>query len=282
MSHKDLNPTAVGIVFTDLDGTLLNTERKVSANNLTILNQLGENGIVRVIATGRSLYSFMQVIDESFPADYLIFSSGAGIIDLQNGELLFSANLTDQEVLDISGQLQEHQADFMVHHQVPDNHHFVYLAAGGGNLDFHRRINIYRAFAREYGNGNQFPAPAAQIIAVLERDLPRFADLASGLGKYQVTRTTSPLDHHSIWMEIHPHNVNKGSAAAWLCNHLGLDPASSVGIGNDYNDIDLLDFTAHSYLLQNSPTELHNRYHLARSNDQDGFYHAVITVFSQS
>ncbi|SHO49966.1 HAD family hydrolase [Desulfopila aestuarii] len=275
MVHKEQDSTNVGIVFTDLDGTLLNSERKVSANNLTSLNQLGENGIVRVIATGRSHYSFTRVIDASFPADYLIFSSGAGILDLQSGELLFSANLTDHDVADITCKLQEEEADFMVHHQVPDNHHFVYQAAGGGNKDFRHRIDIYRAFAREFGNGNQFPAPAAQIIAVLEHDTRRFTRLTSCFGQYQVTRTTSPLDHHSMWMEIHPHNIHKGSAAAWLCNHLDIDPAHSLGIGNDYNDLDLLDFTAQSYLLKNGPAEIHNRYCLARSNDEDGFCHAV-------
>lgn len=265
----------VGIVFTDLDGTLLNTERKVSANNLESLVVLGKRGVVRVIATGRSYYSFRRVFQAPFPADYLIFSSGAGIVDLRSGELLFSANLTEEDVSEITGQLQEHQADFMVHQQVPDNHHFVYLAAGGGNKDFHHRIDIYRDFARVYDGTEPFPVPAAQVIAVLDHDPARFAHLTSCLSGYQVTRTTSPLDHHSIWMEIQPRNIHKGSAAAWLCNHLSLDPAGSVGIGNDYNDLDLLKFTARSFLLANAPVELHHHYSLCRSNDEEGFSQAV-------
>lgn len=265
----------VQIVFTDLDGTLLNTERTVSTRNLACLHQLGRRGITRVIATGRSQYSFRKVITPSFPADYLIFSSGAGILDLQNDSLLHSTNLSAGDIAIITEQLQAHRADFMVHHPVPDNHKFVYCGYNDGNKDFNRRIQLYREFAKSYGNTVTFPSSAAQIIAVLPNDTTRFAAMKSSLNGYQVTRTTSPLDHRSIWMEIYSQDIHKGSAAAWLCGYLGVDPAGAVGIGNDYNDLELLDFTPHSYMLRNAPAELHPLYRLGRSNDEDGFSHAV-------
>lgn len=265
----------VRIVFTDLDGTLLNTSRHVSQENLDCLEQLGQNGIIRVIATGRSWYSFKRVISWPFPADYLIFSSGAGIVDAGSGELLFHANLTLADVALISGHLTEQQTDFMVHHQVPDNHHFVYHGGGGFGPDFACRIRLYQDFAREHTDSVPFPAPAAQVIAVLPHDPDHFLRLKTLLDGYQVTRTTSPLDHRSIWMEVQPRDINKGSAAAWLCTHLGLDRAGAVGIGNDYNDIDLLDFTPRSFLLANAPPELHRQYQLSSSNDEDGFRQAV-------
>lgn len=265
----------VQIVFTDLDGTLLNTARSVSTNNLACLEQLGHRSIVRVIATGRSHYSFRQVITRTFPADYLIFSSGAGILDLRNNHILMCANLSAEDVTVITEQLHAHKTDFMVHHPVPDNHQFVYSSHNDANEDFNRRIRLYHAFAREHDTGTPFPGPAAQVIAILPSDTERFVSVKRSLDGYQVTRTTSPLDHKSIWMEIQPSDIHKGSAAAWLCNHLGLNPACSVGIGNDYNDLDLLDFTPHSYLLKNGPSELHHRYRLSPSNDEDGFSHAV-------
>jgi len=270
-----MNSTPVHIVFTDLDGTLLDTERTVSAGNLQSLVRLGERGIVRVIATGRSLYSFSRVIAPPFPVDYLIFSSGAGILDLRSSQLLFSANLEQADIDFITARLQAQRTDYMVHCQVPDNHRFVYHDAGGGNEDFHRRIRLYREFASAYEHTAGFPSPAAQVIAVLPRDPARFTRLQSCLENYHVIRTTSPLDHHSIWMEIQPHEVHKGSAAARLCRHLGIDPAQSVGIGNDYNDIDLLDFTRQSFLLGNAPSDLQRYQRLTRSNDEDGFSRAV-------
>lgn len=270
-----MQSSPVRIVFTDLDGTLLNTERTVGNENLDCLKKLGQRKIIRVIATGRSRFSFKQIINRNFPADYLIFSSGAGVVNLHNDEVLACTNLSSKDIAIITKILQKQKADFMVHSKAPDNHHFVYSCHNSTNTDFHHRIRLYQDFATPHGSGTPFPTTAAQIIAVLGRDDSLFHHLKSHLKAYQVTRTTSPLDHSSIWMEIQPRNVHKGSAAAWLCNHLSIAPSGSVGIGNDYNDLDLLDFTYHSYLLQNAPNELHHRYHLSPSNDDHGFSYAV-------
>ena len=267
------------ILFTDLDGTLFDSARKISKANQQALQQLAEAGVVRAVATGRSLYSFRTALPGKIAADYLIFSSGAGVIDLATDELLFSANLKLSDVMAISRELAARQVDFMIHGEVPHNHHFTYHQAGGGNADFTRRIALYRDFATPFDPATFTPAPAAQVIAVLPYDEHRFISLAAQLADYQVTRTTSPLDHHSMWMEIGPAGIHKGSSAAWLCDHLDIDHKETVAIGNDYNDIDLLDFCQTSFLVANGPPELRTRYQPAPENDQDGFSVAVRQTF---
>ncbi|KNG77773.1 haloacid dehalogenase [Plasmodium falciparum IGH-CR14] len=54
----------IKIIFTDLDGTLLNSENKVSEQNLESLIRAQEKGIKVVIATGRSIFSVESVIGE--------------------------------------------------------------------------------------------------------------------------------------------------------------------------------------------------------------------------
>lgn len=274
-------PNATGAIFTDLDGTLLDSRQQVSSTNLACLHRLGEAGVVRVIATGRSHLSFQRVIPPGFPADYLIFSSGAGILELETGELLHHSWLEGDDVSRISSALERHNTDYMVHEQVPENHRFTYRRANTANTDFSKRIELYREYATDFSQIGRYPQKSAQVIAVLSGGVEMFSRIRNELNGYQVTRTTSPLDHRSIWMEIYPEHVHKGSGAAWLCRHLGIDPRITAGIGNDYNDLDLLDFTPHSHLLANAPTELHNRYQLAPANDHDGFSHAANEFLGQ-
>ena len=66
-------------VFTDLDGTLLGSDQQLSPANHDVLEVLGQQGILRVVVTGRSLFSCRRVLDRSFPIDLLVTSSGAGI-----------------------------------------------------------------------------------------------------------------------------------------------------------------------------------------------------------
>ncbi|WP_419175744.1 HAD family hydrolase [Desulfosediminicola sp.] len=274
--------TTGSAIFTDLDGTLLNSNQQVSDASLDCLHMLGKAGIVRVIATGRSYLSFRRVIPSDFPADYLIFSTGAGILDLANGELLHSHYLNRSDIEQITSTLEHYDTDYMVHEPVPENHCFTFRKTNSANIDFTNRISLYRNYASDFSSSGHYPEQSAQIIAILDDDPSSFQRISKKLNGYQVTRTTSPLDHRSIWMEIYPENVHKGSGAAWLCQHLDIDHRKTTGIGNDYNDIDLLDFTQVSYLLANAPPELHGRYNLVPANDEGGFCHAVRDILKRT
>jgi Cof subfamily protein (haloacid dehalogenase superfamily) len=267
--------TNIRIIFTDLDGTLLNADREVSQINLQCLDTLKRTGITRVITTGRSLYSVSRVFPADIPADYLVFSTGAGIIDVKTERLLYSSDLEEKEIQQIAKYLHRLQIDFMVHHAVPENHYFTYSGLPEKNGDFKRRIELYHPFAEKFSTFEDLPERAAQIIAILPNDIELFNKIENGLSGLHITRTTSPLDGQSMWMEISPLSASKGTSAAWLCNHLSIDPGLTLGIGNDYNDISLLQFTKYSYLVANAPADMHDLYMLTRSNNDDGFYHAV-------
>ncbi|MFN2355277.1 MAG: HAD family hydrolase [Desulfopila sp.] len=265
----------IRILFTDLDGTLLTSQKRISPADSACLQMLQKRNIIRVIATGRSLYSFKKVFDSTVPADYLIFSTGAGIIDLHDETLLYAANLEQQDLQSIAAYLQDHRVDFMVHDSVPYNHHFIYCGNRQNNSDFARRIELYSSHATAYTSLDALPSQGAQVIAIFQDNLQHFTQVRQGLDKYQVTRTTSPLDGKSIWMEIFPPHISKGKSAARLCDFLRIAPQESLGIGNDYNDISLLQFTGQSFLVANAPTDMHGDYRVIPSNDHDGFSHAV-------
>ena len=81
-------------VYTDLDGTLLGSDQQLSPANHDVLEVLGQQGILRVVVTGRSLFSCRRVLDRSFPIDLWVTSSGAGIFSFPNFKLLFDQALT--------------------------------------------------------------------------------------------------------------------------------------------------------------------------------------------
>lgn len=273
--EKQSMNSPIEIVITDLDGTLLNSCKEISKVNLKALVRLGEKGITRVIATGRSLYSFNKLTQHALPIDFLIFSNGAGIYDIHSQSLLRSYCFDPDDIEYISYYLQRKKVDFMIHQKVPENHRFIYYRGKDNGPDFNRRITLYADYCREWRAHERVPAESSQIIAVLPDDIDMFHKLAKGLDQYHITRTTSPLDGKSIWMEIYPHGVSKGLSSDWLCNHLRLNINHTLSIGNDFNDISLLDFSCHRYIVANAPKELHTRYSVTRPNDEDGFFHAL-------
>ena len=267
--------TGFRMVFTDLDRTLLRDDQTVSERDYTSLTRLGELGIIRVIATGRSPFSLRKVIPKTFPIDYIIFSSGAGIYDWQSQEIIRRHHLSLRQVTPATEILLEHNADFMVHAAIPDNHRFYFHGDRYNNSDFHQRIGLYR----EYALPLLLPVTireTCQIISIFPEDgYGKFLKIRNRLTGVNVIRTTSPLDHRSHWMEIVPEGVSKASAAAWLSEELDIPRENTLGIGNDYNDEALLEWTGSSFVVANGPEELKGRFNSVSSNQENGFTEAI-------
>jgi len=265
----------IKIVVTDLDGTLLPSMGEVSSRNYKCLEDLKESNITRVIATGRTLYSAMAVLPDDFPIDYLIFSSGAGIMNWENKQLIYSQQIDAKEVQELSQVLIDHKTDFMILDPIPLNHQFWYYQGGNKNSDFDRRLNLYKQFATPVGKIEDTRRDACQLLAILPNKEDWFEELKNKFDDIKIIRATSPLDHESIWMEIFPLHISKGHGCEWLCKKLGLKAENSFVIGNDYNDIDLLEWGKHSYVVDNAPKELKDKYKTTENVIRDGFAIAV-------
>ncbi len=265
----------IKMVITDLDGTLLNNNREVSLDDMKSLFWLGEKDIVRVIATGRNFFSLKKVLKDNFPIDYLIFSSGAGVYNWKKQTLMHSQFLPDFEVEQISKILIEHRVDFMIHEMIPENHRFVFHRSENHNPDFERRIKVYKDFAFELNPKTEKYDHACQIIAVFPNNIDLFENIQQKFNDIKIIRTTSPLDGDSIWMEIFPKTVSKAYGIDWLCKKLQVNPKNTISVGNDYNDIDMLEYTARKFVVNNSPADLKERFPICKSNQDSGFTDAL-------
>ena len=268
------------IIFTDLDRTLFRDNNTLSKRSLKSLKKLQEKQIVTVIATGRNILSSKRVLSDNLPFDYLIFSSGAGIIEWKSKKVIYENHLNKKEIESTLKILLEHRVDFMLHEMIPENHQFLYWRTGDKNADFERRIKIYQQFAQLL----ELPLKmkkASQFIAVLqENSETKFNEIKIEIKGLKVIRATSPLDHKSIWLEVFPKGVSKGHSAEWLCSFLNITREDSVGIGNDFNDLDLLNWTKESYVVENSPEELKTKFKVTKSNEEDGFAEVVENLFN--
>ncbi len=259
------------MVITDLDGTLLRDDQKVSEKDYNSLLWLGRKGYVRVIATGRSPYAFSRIIPDDFPIDYLVFSSGAGVMDWTTKEIIVSHSLEEQKVRELAGIFRDRDVDFKVLAPIPDNHHYVYYQNGMAHPDFIKRMEYYRGFEEEICFDPPNFGTASQILIILPNDPTQYNNLTGLCHGVKVVRATSPIDHQSIWMEIFNPKVSKAEGIRYLCEKLSIRQSETVAVGNDFNDLDLLAFAAKSYLVDNAPAELLSLYAVVSSNNESGF-----------
>lgn len=261
------------IVATDLDGTLLPHGGKVSNKDLDTLRMLGNRGVIRVVATGRSFYAILRNIPRTFPIDYLIFSTGVGVMNWRTGEIIFSSQISSNRVKYLVKELTRHNLDFMLHKPVPDTHHFYYSGTENPVSDFHDRMRHYPDYCFPLRE-DEYPE-SCQALAFIEPDMNRFERIAASLSDYKVIRTTSPINGENMWIEVFDKNVSKGHALEMLASKLNVLRSDVMVVGNDFNDVDMLDFTSHSYVVANAPELLKQQHRVVGDASSSGFSEAV-------
>lgn len=265
----------IKLVATDLDGTFLDNNKIISNQNLEMLHLLGKKEIVRVIATGRNLAKTREVIPDEIPFDYIVFSTGAGVYNWKTKKLLYRKNIEQETVNGIQKYLYNNNISFHLFRPVPDNHYCWFYRSENACAEFERYFEFHNSFSDELQRNQLIESGACQFLVILPNDLHKFETLKNEIESQhsgiRVVRTSSPLGTEYIWLEIFHADVSKGNGIQYLCDHLNIEHQDTMGIGNDYNDIDLLDFTHHSYIVDNAPEDLKKRYKRTKNNEEHGF-----------
>ncbi|NQU86606.1 MAG: HAD family phosphatase [Mariniphaga sp.] len=265
----------IKLIATDLDGTFLKNDKSISKQNLDALNVLGNSGIIKIAATGRNLRKVMDVIPQKIPFDYVIFSSGAGVVNWKSQKLLLKENLKPQMSGEIARFLVKKKLNFNAFLAVPNNHHLWYHRGGEPCEEFERYFNFNKKFACPFSEKGILEKSLSQFIVILPNNPEKFyllkKEIESMFPEAGVIRSTSPLGTGFIWLEIFNRNVSKGNALSFICNKLSILQDETASIGNDYNDIGLLEYSNLSYIVKNAPNDLREKYSAAPSNEENGF-----------
>lgn len=258
-----------GMVLTDLDGTFLNSSGKISPENLETLHTLGKHGIIRVAATGRTLHSSREVVAHHLPFDYLIFSTGAGICSFADDNVICAHELCEVDIQGLAEFFLDYRVDFSIHFPIPENHRFHWFASPEPTPDLLSRLKYLKEFAVQ-GNYRQITR-ATQFLAISLNGIEIIGELRKKFPHLSIIRTTSPIDGRHVWIEVFPPQASKGLAADWLCRRLGIASKDTMSIGNDYNDVAMLEWTEYSFVVANGPADMRMRFANAPHHDEHGF-----------
>ena len=265
------------LLAVDLDGTLLRSDHTIGTEDWQALEWCGTQGIVRVAATGRSYFSAQRVLDERTPLDYLVFSCGAGVLRWSDRNLLHAQMFTPEQAQQIGELLSSLGHAVMVHAAIPDNHIFWYTKGQDiQNLDLEARVAHYAEWVRGEVTSAAYTAPVTQFLVSLqcsefdfEAFCSRFAPLA------ETIRSSSPFLPDYKWLELFPRGVNKGAGVAWLAKTLGIADEQCRVVGNDYNDLSMLERFPQSYVVANAPEALTERFCRVSDHNSGGVAEAI-------
>lgn len=256
------------IVFSDVDGTLLNSQQKIGEKTKIALLKLKEKGIPFVIISARSPSGIQPIVKDNHLSCYKVSYSGGLIYDPQD-RLLYSHGFLKSQAAEIISFINQQQFDLTWNLFSYD----LWLVKDKEDQRVKREENIVRAYAQQ-GTIQDLEENAEvhkilcmcnpkQTIAIEQQLKERFPEFC-------IVRSSERL------IEIMALHVNKWNATYHICKQLGIDPKQAIAFGDHYNDYEMLSHVGYGYLMDNAPEELKKKmnYH-TRSHNEDGIYYAL-------
>ena len=272
----------VRLVAIDMDGTLLPTfSQSISPRNAKALRDAQQAGITVAIATGRrTAYTAPLLAGLGLRADMPLITSNGAVTRTLGGDPIDRSHLEARVARGLCSLLRPFGTVV-----------FTFDHIGRGELvleDFdqaHERINLWVEANRN----------AIEVIKPLENALPDGNDPIQGmvtgsLDKMRqaekalkasemsafcdAVRTEYPARDLSI-LDLLPPGVSKGWALERLAARLGVDRKETMAIGDNWNDVDMLEWAGQAVMMANAAQDLRT---LAKTrgwkqtppNDEDG------------
>ncbi len=240
------------LYVSDLDGTLLTREERVSAYSIERLNRLIDSGMLFTFATARSAQSaFRATAGLHLHAPAILYNGGL-IYNFEKGETLFHSVLEEDWKWYIFSILREKRIAFIVFGAVEGKERLVWYTG-------YETPGIRRYLFRRKNDGRLTPANTeeellAGYVFYFKCIGPREQlEEAWNILKYD-TRFICiyhPEPYSSdFWMEISPRVASKATGVRFLRERLGCDRV--VCFGDSSNDSDMFDVCDEKYAVMNA------------------------------
>jgi hypothetical protein len=262
------------LVALDIDGTVLRSDRRVSARTRAAVAAARAGGVRVVLVTGRRYPAARLVADEVGPELPLVLHNGALIV--AGGEILACTPLPRAVAVEAIRIGRAHGADPVVHagqrgegrllveRVAPDNPLLSFYLERS-HPDVTQVVDVAAALDHE---DDPLEVMFGGSCTALEALVPV---LEAGLGaRARVERTLYPRREVAIVDVVSP-AVGKAAALAFLGRHFAIARAHTLAVGDNWNDRGMLEWAGLGLVMGNAEPGLRALgLPVLPTNDEDG------------
>jgi Cof subfamily protein (haloacid dehalogenase superfamily) len=269
----------IRLLALDIDGTILDSHGKVPDANRTAIASAIDAGVEVALATGRR-YDFARPIFEQLPGPLTLILSNGAIVKTRGGATLMRHLLPREIAREVIERVPEHRLDTSVVFDRPREGQVVFEAI---EWDCPRK-GPFLASNRPYISAvsplveclTEDPIQVTFSGSCVEmREL--FVDLQTDTTRFTVALTEYARRDFSI-VDVVKAGCSKGSALRAWAVHRGLPREAVMAMGDNLNDLQMLEFAGTPVVMGNALAELKARgWAVTASNDDAGVAQAIET-----
>ena len=267
----------IRLIALDIDGTILDSEGRIPAANRDAIARAIDAGVEVALATGRR-YDFARSIFEKLPSPLTLILSNGAIVKTRDGETRMRSLLPRDTARAVLADVPEHRASAAVVFDRPREGQVVFEAIDWDHPRHHRFFAANRPFLRESVPLEDcltedpiqvmFSGGCVEMRGLFER-------LQGAAAEYSVALTE--YEHRDFSMvDVVRAGCSKGSALRAWSEHRGLARAEVMAMGDNLNDLQMLEFAGTAVLMGNALPELKARgWAVTGTNDEAGVARAI-------
>lgn len=259
------------LIATDLDGTLLDSQKRLSERTKAALRACEAQGVHVVLATGRAKVGVMPLVEEIGGIRYVLTTNGGTVLDLETDTVLYSHGLAPEVVLELIDMVSSYPLMYDVYVDGMGKSQNSFL----DNLERYgvtgRIKDMILATREPVGEIRQYvktcgrPIEKVNLFFADEALRQQIRSLLTGRNELAVT---SSLYNN---LEINAAGADKGDGLARLARHLGLKREEIIAFGDGENDLTMLKYAGLGVAMANGTEAAKCVADLvAEANDEDG------------
>ncbi|WP_327319377.1 Cof-type HAD-IIB family hydrolase [Streptomyces sp. NBC_01235] len=264
-------PADIRLVVTDMDGTLLDDDKKVPEGLWETLARLRERGVLFSPASGRQYATLAAEFAEV--ADGMVFIAENGTYVVRDGAELSSDPLHPEVVERLTR---------VVHGLVAAGVDVGAVVCGKRSAYVERADEAFLAEVGRYYVRHR----VVEDVTAVDDDIVKVALFDFGSAEATTAPALAPFARtHQVvvsgehWVDVMNRTANKGAALRRLQRELGITPAQTMVFGDYLNDLEMLDAADWSFAMANAHPEVVRRArHLAPSNNDNGVLRTIARV----
>lgn len=259
-----------GIVFCDLDGTLLTSNLKITKQTKQTVKKLKDKNVEFVLTSGRSFRFVKNISNQLSDSDFVISSNGALIKNQKTNEILFLKSIPNKLVLKIFKLANKLECDaFIESTDVTFKNHEFETEVLSEIINTKQLKQILKTlpiikFCIESYN--------KQALQTLIKKIQKFKEIKIAHMSNVLYDPLAPCSpNEKLFIDINNKDVAKGAAINFLIDYLKVDPKNVVSIGDSCNDFSMFKISGTDVAMGNSLNDLKKSADfVTKTNDESG------------
>lgn len=272
----------IGLIATDVDGTLVKTDKTVSPASVSAIHRAMEAGVKVAIASGRAWNEMDEIFAKVPEVRYFICTNGAIVMDKLSHQCLYHEQMDKALALDCVEKLLGYDVyvEAYMEHEIYGIRLSPKQEAHFFNDHIRPHIVETRTFVPDLLHVLDRFVGGPEKIQIFYGDLPKRDQI---LADFQDEEYFDVLLSSEGNLEFVMPHVTKGTAVKALGERWGLGPDQIMTIGDAHNDLAMLAFADYSFAMANGDELVQATAKFQTSaNDEEGFAKAVNCMLDAS